>query len=71
MAELTGTKNDQEKPRTDLLSSTALLEISKVLSFGAKKYAAHNWRGNGPPTSGPSWLLHHVYARAACERYWY
>lgn len=45
MTELTGTKHDQEKPRTDLLPTAPLLEIAKVLGFGAKKYAAHNWRG--------------------------
>lgn len=45
MSKLTGTKLDQEKPRTELLSSAALIEIAKVLTFGAKKYDAHNWRG--------------------------
>lgn len=41
----TGVKNDQEKPRVDLLDPLALEGIAAVLAFGAKKYAAHNWRG--------------------------
>lgn len=39
-----GTKHDQEKVRLELLSPIALTEIAKVLTFGAKKYEAHNWR---------------------------
>lgn len=40
----TGAKYDTGKPRMDLLSPIALNEIAKVLTFGAKKYDAHNWR---------------------------
>lgn len=43
--QLSGVKNDQEKPRTDLLPTVPLFKIAEVLGFGAKKYAAHNWRG--------------------------
>lgn len=39
-----GLKNDQEKPRMELVPAGATLEIAKVLTFGAKKYAPHNWR---------------------------
>lgn len=39
-----GTKFDQGKPRLDLIDSTFLEELGKVLGFGAQKYAAHNWR---------------------------
>jgi hypothetical protein len=42
---LPGTKYDGEKPRMDLLDAGFLEEVAKVLTFGAKKYAAHNWRG--------------------------
>ena len=38
------TKHDSEKPRTELLPPTALVEVSKVLAHGAEKYEAHNWR---------------------------
>jgi len=41
----TGKKNDSEKIRMELLSTTALLEIAKVMTFGAKKYNSDNWRG--------------------------
>lgn len=43
----TGVKFDGDKPRVDLLTAgmpNALLEISKVLTFGAKKYDDHNWK---------------------------
>lgn len=40
-----GIKHDQGKNRLELLSSHAIEEIGKVLTFGAKKYADHNWRG--------------------------
>lgn len=45
MAELKeGTKYDGEKPRMDLLDSEFLEHVAQVLTFGAKKYDAHNWR---------------------------
>lgn len=36
-------KNDQDKPRTDLLPVLALEEVVKVFTYGAKKYSARNW----------------------------
>lgn len=39
-----GTKLDDGKIRMDLLPSAPLKDIAEVLTFGAKKYAAHNWR---------------------------
>jgi len=42
---LTGLKNDQGKCRVELLPTAPLLMIGDVLTFGAKKYADHNWRG--------------------------
>lgn len=45
MSEPTGVKHDKEKIQVELLSPIALLEISKVMTFGAKKYSSHNWRG--------------------------
>lgn len=38
-----GKKFDQDKVRYDLLPIDALEEISKVLTFGAKKYSDRNW----------------------------
>ena len=40
-----GTKFDTEKPRMDLLDADFLAGVASVLTFGANKYAAHNWRG--------------------------
>lgn len=38
-----GLKYDAGKPRVDLLPSDPLIEISKVLAYGASKYAEWNW----------------------------
>jgi hypothetical protein len=57
-----GTKFDQDKIPLQLLDPLALEGIGKVLAFGAKKYAEHNWRG------GIGWgrlvgaLLRHTFA---------
>jgi hypothetical protein len=37
-------KYDSDKPPLHLLSNEALIQIAKVMQFGAQKYAAHNWR---------------------------
>lgn len=42
-------KADTDKLPLDLFPPEALFEITKVLAFGAKKYAPHNWR------KGMSW----------------
>ena len=39
-----GIKYDGEKPKMNLLPPKAIVEISKVLTFGAAKYDAENWR---------------------------
>jgi hypothetical protein len=39
-----GKKFDDGKPDLSLLSSKALLEIAKVMTFGKDKYGAQNWR---------------------------
>jgi hypothetical protein len=39
-----GRKDDQGKPRLDLIPPQAILDIGKVLSYGAEKYGANNWR---------------------------
>ncbi|EJF77436.1 hypothetical protein MCQ_01520, partial [Candidatus Bartonella washoeensis Sb944nv] len=37
-------KNDDGKARVDLIPPLSLIEIGRVLEFGAKKYGANNWR---------------------------
>lgn len=41
---IVGTKDDQDKPMFSLIPQEALLELAKVMTFGAKKYAPDNWR---------------------------
>lgn len=38
-----GLKYDEDKIRTDLLPVNPIMDIAKVLTFGAKKYADRNW----------------------------
>ena len=40
-----GLKYDAGKDPMELLDFGALRGVSRVLGFGARKYAAHNWRG--------------------------
>ena len=38
-----GDKFDADKPMMDLLPWRAILGVARVLTYGAKKYGAHNW----------------------------
>lgn len=40
-----GSKFDGDKNRLELVDALAIEGIGRVLTFGAKKYAADNWRG--------------------------
>jgi len=55
-------KFDQEKPRMDLLDADALEGLAKVLTFGAAKYAAHNWRNGISNSRLIAALLRHLFA---------
>ena len=39
-----GIKYDGEKPKMNLLPPKAIMEVAKVLTFGAEKYGAENWK---------------------------
>ena len=39
-----GTKHDESKPRVGLISPIALLAEAQVMTYGAQKYEAHNFR---------------------------
>lgn len=41
---LPAVKHDAGKPQLDLLPALAVFGVGDVLTYGAKKYAAHNWR---------------------------
>lgn len=59
---ITGKKYDHEKPRMELLSSIALEEIAKVMTFGARKYGDHNWRHGLKWSRVIAALLRHTFA---------
>lgn len=58
----TGVKHDSGKPMLDLLDPLALEGLAAVLTFGAKKYAAHNWRGGISYSRLIAALLRHLFA---------
>ncbi len=57
-----GIKHDQDKVQLDLLSHIWLMGVGKVLSFGARKYAAHNWRKGISRSRLLGACLRHVFA---------
>jgi hypothetical protein len=57
-----GVKYDNDKPRFDLLPHRALHQMTLVLTCGAKKYSAENWR------KVPGWRWR--YYRAALGHIW-
>lgn len=64
MAE-TGNKADGGKPRMDLISPLAMAYLAQVLTFGAKKYSAHNWRKGIPLSKLIAASQRHLTAIAA------
>lgn len=61
-AELAGRKDDQAKPRYDLIPPELLEALADVLTYGANKYGARNWE------RGMAWgrpfgaLMRHMWA---------
>ena len=39
-----GIKHDSKKPKMNLLPPKAIVEVAKVLTFGAQKYGPENWK---------------------------
>lgn len=62
IAATTGIKHDQEKVDMSLLSSIAIYKISQVMSFGKKKYTAHNWRGGFVWSRPAAAALRHLFS---------
>lgn len=62
-----GLRYNEDKPRHSLISAWAMRGLAAVLTFGAKRYAEHNWR------KGLSWaetidsLERHLEAFKRCE----
>lgn len=63
----TGIKHDGEKSRMDLLCPYAVEELSKVLTFGSKKYAAWNWSKGIATSRLIAAALRHLFAYARGE----
>lgn len=57
-----GAKHDSDKPRMDLVDSEAITQLAAVLTFGAEKYAAHNWRAGISYSRLIAALLRHTFA---------
>lgn len=58
----TGIKYDCDKVRMDLLDVSAINQLAAVLTFGAKKYDAHNWRGGLSTSRLIGATLRHMFA---------
>lgn len=44
LEKLAGVKYDSGKPKMSLIPPDALVEVGKVMTFGAEKYDENNWR---------------------------
>jgi hypothetical protein len=66
-----GRKDDTGKVRADLLPANALMEVAKVLTFGAQKYGAENTWQNVTPFRAryTAALMRHLFARQRGELY--
>jgi len=61
-SQLQANKFDSEKIRLDLVDPLAIEGLASVLTFGAKKYAAHNWRQGISNSRLIAALLRHLFA---------
>jgi hypothetical protein len=61
MLAFSGQKDDSSKPPMDLLDRVALEETARVLAFGAKKYAPHQWRQGLQVTRTCAAALRHIF----------
>ncbi len=57
----TGVKHDQNKPDMGLLSSIAMFKMAEVMTFGKRKYSAHNWRGGFVWSRPAAASLRHIF----------
>jgi hypothetical protein len=64
-----GLKYDSDKPDYSLLSSVAIDELAKVLTFGKVKYSAHNWRKGITASRLLAAALRHVFSYLRGETY--
>lgn len=57
-----GIKYDQDKPMLNLIDPEAIEGLAAVLTFGAQKYAADNWRDGISNSRLIASLLRHLFA---------
>lgn len=57
-----GIKHDSEKIQVELLDPLWLFGVGRVLTYGAKKYAAWNWKKGLAITRCIGAALRHIYA---------
>lgn len=57
-----GAKFDVDKVGVDMLPPAALVEIARVLDFGAKKYSSYNWANGIKFSRIYASLLRHIWA---------
>lgn len=62
-----GIKHDQEKAQMELLSSSWIYGVARVLTFGARKYSAHNWRKGLHQTRVIGSALRHIFSHLGGE----
>lgn len=60
-------KNDNGKPRPDLIPAGFLLEAGEIMSFGAQKYGEENWKNCEDTQRYKAALLRHVLAYLSGE----
>ncbi len=61
-------KKDEGKPRVELIPPEFLLDLAKVLEFGAKKYGDNNWRKGLKWTRLYASALRHLFAWVGGEK---
>ncbi len=60
-------KYDESKVQLELLSVPALMAIGQVMTFGARKYEAHNWRKGFKWSRLLGASLRHIFAYMSGE----
>ncbi len=61
-------RKDAGKPPASLLPGQALLEVAKVLDFGAKKYSPSGWRSGGQWSRHMNSTMRHLLWYIAGQR---
>lgn len=59
---MSGIKHDGEKPDMSLISPMWIEGVARILTFGKRKYAAHNWRKGLHMSRLLSAALRHIFA---------